>query len=180
MSTDFTPLEKKLTTAQVDVLLPFMKSVKGDRAKAGLKLCEEWGVQTSRTAVHTFYKRHYFGWCLERAAWVAKQTENMPEFDKEFRTLTVQKLFSEMADTDCDPKFMIMARSLQIEQDKLNLATRSAETRFKLEREKLTLADRRVKVLERRIEATKKVVSEAKAKGLTPETLKQIEEKLGL
>lgn len=152
MSTDYTPLEKKLTSAQVDSLLPFMKSAKGDQAKAGLKLCEEWGIETSRTAVHTFYKRRYFGWCLERAAWVAKQTENMPEFDQEFRQLTMQKLFAEMADTECDPKFMIMARSLQIEQDKLNLATRSAETRFKLETGKLSLADRRVKLLEAKMQ----------------------------
>jgi len=174
-------LYERLTTAQVDVLMPTMKEATKNRVKVGMDLCEKWGVKTSVGAVHNCFSQCYYGWALERSLAAAKFMANFSEFEAEARQLTAQKLLVEMASVDCPPKLLVMIRSLEIEQDKLNLATRSAETRFKLEKEKLTLADRRVKLLEGKIESARKVLTQAKSKGgLTPEVLKQIEEKLNL
>ena len=144
---------KRLTTAQIDALFLAMKEASaGDRAEKGLDLCAQWGIKTSRTAVHECYARHFFGWQLERAAWTAQQTGTMPEYEKEKAKLISQKLFAEIANVNVDPKLLVLVRSLELEQGKLDLATRSAETRFKIEKDKLTLADRRVKLLESKMQ----------------------------
>lgn len=175
-------LYERLTTAQLDEFMPFMKGLKeGNRAEKGLELCEKWGIKTSRTAVHECFKRGYFSWALERAAWAANLTKNMPEFQEESRKLTVQKLFETLVDTDCDPKILIMIRSLQLEQDKIAQRERLALNRGKLETDKLKLAERKVVLLEAKITSARDALTKAKTKGgLTPEVLKQIEEKLGL
>ena len=141
-------LYERLTTAQVDVLMPAMKEAKENRVKVGMELCAQWGVKTSVGAVHNCFSQCYYAWALERSLAAAKFMANFTEIEAEARQLTAQKLLVEMASVDCPPKLLVMIRSLEIEQDKLSLAKKSAETRFKLKREELTLADRRVKLLE--------------------------------
>lgn len=149
-------LHDRLTLAQRhDLMIKITEagqSGETDRFDAGLAFCVKLGVKTSRTAVYDFFKRYNFGWRLELGAWASQHTENMPDFDKEARILTKQKLFAELTDADCPVKFQIMIRSLQIEQDKLDLAKSSAETRFKMESGKLKLAERRVSLLEKKME----------------------------
>jgi hypothetical protein len=145
-------LYERLTTAQVDVLMPAMKEAKKNRVKVGLDLCTQWGVKTSVGAVHNCFTQCYYGWALERSLAAAKFMSNFTEIEAAARQLTAQKLLVDLASVDCPPNLLVAIRSLEIEQDKLDLATRSAETRFKLEKEKLTLADRRVKLLEAKMQ----------------------------
>jgi len=98
-----------------------------DRFKSGLDLCTKWGIKTSRTSVYDFFRRYNFGWRLELGAWAAKHTEGMSSFDKESRLLTAQKLFAQIADSECPVKYLIMIRSLQLEQDKVNQKNEALE-----------------------------------------------------
>jgi hypothetical protein len=152
-----------------------------DRYKAGLALCDTWQVKTSRTCVRDFFQRYNFGWRLELGAWAAKHTEGMSDFDKESRLLVTQKLFAEITDADCPVKTLIMIRSLQIEQDKLDLAKKSAETRFSVESRKLKLAERRVVLLEANQQRALDVIEKAKKRGkggISKETLEEVERQL--
>jgi hypothetical protein len=123
----------RLTEAQRDELMILISdTADGDRFTKGTALVKEWGVRCSRTAVHDLYRRYGFGWRLERGAAAAK-------------------LFEQASNVDCDPKTLIMIRSLEIEADKLKLAERSAKTRYEMETGKLKLAERRVSLLENKM-----------------------------
>jgi len=163
---------------RVDELMFFLNAGNSYEDAAGL--CHEWGVQTSETAVHDWFTRRSLEWSLERARAAAAATGKLPSFEKEIRRLNEQRVFESMANPATSQKVHVAIYALEIEKAKLELATRSAETRFKLETEKLEVSKRRVAVLEAKIKsAAKEVRKAANAKGgITPETLKAIEEKL--
>jgi hypothetical protein len=142
----------RVTEAQRDELMILISdTADGDRFTKGTALVKEWGVRCSRTAVHDLYRRYGFGWRLERGAAAAKFTENFSTYSEEQRKLVAQKLFEQASNVDCDPKTLIMIRSLEIEADKLKLAERSAKTRYEMETGKLKLAERRVSLLENKM-----------------------------
>ncbi len=75
----------------------------------------------------------------------------MPEYEEQKRRVIAQKLFEAIADVDCDPKLLVVARSLELEAQKLKLAETSAKTRFELETAKLDVSKRRVSLLEEKL-----------------------------
>jgi len=116
-------LHDRLTEPQRHELMICIKEAgeagKADRFKAGLALCESWGIKTSRTAVHDFFKRYYYGWRVELGAFIAQRMQNMPSYEKELRHVTVQKIFGEITDADCSMKDLLMVRALQLEEQKI-------------------------------------------------------------
>jgi hypothetical protein len=153
----------KLKPAQREELLTLLTS--GGDYEEAKKLCSGWGVPTSLSALSRFYSTHSFAWRLDRAKAAAQATAGTsPEsIQAEQARLLAQKIFEAVASPDCPPKVLIALRGLEVKADALRLA------------------ERRVAVLERQMADAKAKLEGLKSKGgLSPKTLKEIEEAANL
>lgn len=98
------------------------------------------------------------------------------------------QVFRMMRDPEADPKLLLamigQLRNLHgdaHEAEKLRLAVRTLEQRQKTDAEKLAHAERKLGLVESKMQAELSLVTDAKSKGgLTPETIAEIEEKLAM
>ncbi len=153
----------RLKPAQREELLS--KLTEGLSGEDAVKLCASWKVKTSDSSVSRFFAVHAFSWRLDRAKAAAATVANVsPEETEAAKSrLLSQKIFEAVADVNCPPKVLIALRNLEVKADALRLA------------------DRRVKVLESQMAEAKAKLQGLKSKGgLSPKTLKEIEEAANL
>ena len=162
-------LHDRLTQEQRDELMITMIEARGKRAIKGLALLKSWGVQSSLTSVTTYFSRYNFAWRLERGAWVARQTNKMSDFALEQKKLLAQRLFAQAADVNADPRFLILLRGLELQQDKIAQRDRLAKTQNRLDLRRLKLTERKLQLLEERVEKARAVIGDSK---LSPEEMK--------
>lgn len=130
----------------------------------------------------TALSRWLAGWRLreqmDRNASIVQQAlddakRNNPEITQDQLFSLGQSLFSGMAIEQQDPQIWLATQRLELEKQ-------TAEARWKLEREKLDQAERKIVLLEKKAAAFDQVKASVNSGGLTPETLEKIERELKL
>jgi hypothetical protein len=137
----------KLTPAQRDEVFTLLAE-QGSGYQAAVDMLAKWDVKTSVGAVARFYAVHCLGGRLERAKLLAYNNKHDPDTDKKTGEILAQKIFETVARADADPKILLALRRLEVD------------------REKLRLAERRVVLLEAKLNEGREVISNNK---LTPE-----------
>jgi len=134
-------LYARCTPEQRDELLVFLVELGGSYSKA-LKMLEEWGVRASLGSLSNFVSQHALDWRLKRAAQLAADADGkLPSDWEKARKLAMAQKEFELAFRDLTlPEFVALER--------LDLDKRSAKTKAGLENRKLSLAERRIKLLE--------------------------------
>jgi hypothetical protein len=146
----------KLTPARRVELLQLCLE-QGAGLEEGLKLLQGWGVKSSVQGLSRFVSTHGFAWRLERAK--AAAAESQPGFEEQKSRLLQQKIFETVADANCPPKVLVALRSLDLKAAAVKIQ------------------ERRVELLEKKMAEAKQTLEQIKGRGgLTPETLRQIEE----
>jgi len=142
---------------------------------AAARCAEEFGLHPSVGALHAFLSRHGFAWRLEQAKAKAEELRGaLPEdFDARRRQALAQREF-EAAFGDLSIKELVQLRQLEIDE-------RLAALREKIEPGKLAVQKRRVALLEDQAARAKEALTKIASKGgVSPETLKEIEEAVAL
>jgi len=154
------------------------------------RMTEFWGLDVSVGAVCGFFARHGFAWRMEQAkAKAADRATKLPkDFEAKKRAALAQREF-EAAYQDLSIKETIALRQLEQDERILQLKERIEPEKLKVAQRRAKAAEETVKLHLRRIELLETSAKEAKDKltaitaskgGLTPETLKQIEEAAAL
>jgi hypothetical protein len=159
-------LYAKLKPAQREELLLLLLE-QGGSYEDGVAKLSAWGVSSSAAALSRFVSRHGLPWRLDRARAAAEETKSSLPKDWEAEKARGLALKSyELTFRDLSAKEWVMLKQIEIR-----------EREQKLKESDLELKERRVKLLEDNQREAKKRLEGIKSKGgLTPETLKQIEE----
>lgn len=154
-------LFSRLKPAQRDELFVILSS--GASLRDAQAQCDKWGVKASLGAVSSFYSRHAFSWRLERAKAASEDSSGLmsPEqIESQQTRLLAQKIFEAIADTSCPPKVLLALRAQELKVQELRLA------------------ERRVQVLEAKVQEATATLQDTK---LTPEQReKRMKEVFGL
>ena len=139
------------------------------------------GVKTSVGALYEFYRQVCAPRRLRRASVAAEQFAGVVNEGADFAAPTIallrQKAFEILAADKTDPKELLAFFGSVLDQQKLELKTRELDLRSQDTQIKL----RRLELIERQAVAAKEKLTAIVAKGgITPETLKIIEEAAGL
>jgi len=134
-------LYARCTPEQREELLVFLVELGGPYSKA-LEMLEKWGVRASLGSLSNFVSQHSLDWRLKRAAVLAAEADGkLPDGWEKSRKLAMAQKEFELAFRDLTlPEFVALER--------LELDKKSAKTKAKLEDRKLTIAERRIKLLE--------------------------------
>lgn len=134
-------------------------------------LREELGVQTSASALSTYFAKHSWRWRAERAAVQAEEIEK--------QLLKDPKRFSKAkAAAIAQREFELSASKLSVgELMKLRILSQK-DNEISIKQQALEL---RIREFEQKAEAIKKTLERAKSKGsIDKKTIAEIEEKLGI
>ncbi len=152
-------LYARCTPEQREEILVFLVELGGPFSKA-LEMLEKWGVRASLGSLSRFVSEHGMDWRLRRAAVLAADAEGkLPEDWEKSRKLALAQKEFELA-------FRDLTLGEYIALERLDLDRKTAKTRAALEQEKLKLAERRVKVAERKLDQLKGALTEGE---LSPE-----------
>ena len=175
---------KLLTEEQQEQIATWARTPKSDAGPGGLAyaremLAREYGVKVSLSTLSEFVSWHSlqqrFAKASSRATQVAELLrERAPGMEPEQVRALAQSIFTLEALDAGDAAAYVSLEHLQLSRD-------AVATRAKLEERKLALAERRVLLLEENAAKAKAALEGIKSKGgLTPETLRTIEEAAGL
>ena len=148
-----------------------------------LEWLEKHGCATSAGAVHRLHRSPEAG--VWRAAEAAKARKAMDstlpkDLEETFRKSLLNARFNEVMG-ELSHKEMMDHYQLELDSAHLKLKERQVALKGKTDPAKLALAERRIALLERAAQQAKaKLEGIASRGGLSPETLKQIEEAAGL
>lgn len=164
------------------------------------KIAEAFGVETSAAAVHEMVKRCGLSWRLQRSVEISKEQEKqLPDNIDAAERIRLRQVFRDAAFENLSFSEMLAMREYKLAEDALELKRAQHEANVKFtqaqlkQKEKalaqkdkaLKQADRRVKLLEEKgaeVRARLKALTNKKtgSKGLSPETLRKIEEAANL
>lgn len=168
-------LYAKLTPDQRELLFEWLYDEAISQEEAAVRCAEQFGLQPSITALSGFCTRHGFDFRLNRAKELANDlaTTLPPNYTAQKRAALAQREF-EKAFSDLSTKEIIALRQLENEE-------RIVKLKEQIEPAKLKIAERRVSLLEDAASRAKEALTAIASKGgLSPETLKQIEEAAAL
>jgi len=147
----------------------------GGSLQDGLKLLADWGLSSSPAALSRLMTEHGMVWRIDRAKLAASaRKDSLPrDWEESKRQGLAQKEF-ELTFRDLSAKEWYLLKSIELDE-------RAMKLKETIEPKKLILAGRRIKLLENAAaQAKEKLVGIVSKGGLSPETLKQIEEAAGL
>lgn len=149
------------------------------------RCAEHFGLSPSPGALKTFYESHGFTWKIELAKIAAERSKHLlpADWEAQKKMGLAQREF-EMAFRELSVKEVYALKSLELEQERLRLNAEfgkkkleQKDTQLAQAQQSLALTERRVKLLEENQAKAKAALEQVKsAGGMTPETLKIIEE----
>lgn len=170
---------KSLPPNQRDMLIRWLVDENVSYEKARERLREDFGVETSTGALSAFYSNECFtvryGQARDLAETIGQAMTSEPEkFDEATIAMVKQKAFERAVAKDGDIKELAILAGILTDTAKLRIKEKEVD-----------LASRRVGLLEEKAAQAKAQLESALAGvktrgGLTPETLKQIEEAAAL
>ena len=170
-------LANQLSDEQYDKLREWLTMPGGTIAAALEKLAEVYGIESSTGALHNFYHKHCVKFKMRKARDLASEVkavlaESDESFDDATLALAEQRAFELAVENDGDVGDLVSLQKLKIERIKLQL-----------QREKIEQDNRKITLLEEkaaRLDKVNDVVKDAKNRGISKETLQEIEEAIGL